>query len=143
MVRRRLGAALGVSVGPMAGWGQLSSGTGDGHAGVWVLGAAVGALVGALALPLFFADDEALERGMSPAFGALFLFSVGLLAGAFVAFPMGAVAASVVGAGAGAVGTVLFRRLAGTRLAAGPGRPLVTAAATTTLGFVGVFGWLS
>jgi glucose uptake protein GlcU len=142
-VRRRLGAALGVSVGPMAGWGQLSSGTGDGHAAVWLLGAAVGAFVGALALPLFFEDDAALERGMTPVFGGLFLFSVGLLAGSFVAFPMGAVAASVVGAGAGALGTLLFRRLGGTRLDRGVSRDLLTAASTTGLGLLGAMGWLS
>ena len=140
-MRRRVGAALGASIGPVAGWAQHWSGSGDGRWYIWVLAALMGALAGALAMPIFFDSDEACEDGLTPAFGGLFVFSVGLLAGALVAFPMGAVMGSLCGAAAGVVGTLLFR---GTRRKWASEAALrlgATSVVTTLVGFGLAWWW--
>jgi len=119
----------------MAGWAQHWSGSGDGRWYIWILASLVGALVGAFAMPIFFDSDEACEAGLTPVFGGLFVFTVGLLAGAMVAFPMGAVMASICGAAAGAVGTFFFRRTRQTWATQASLRLGATSALTTALGF--------
>lgn len=116
---RRLGAALGMACGPAAGFGQAWAGTGDGRWFVWILATVLGAVVGALTLPVFYPDDGEVGRdgdrlgaaGPGAGFGALFALSVGLVAGAFAAFPMGAVMGGFGGALGGAVAGLSWRRL--------------------------------
>lgn len=137
----RVGAALGVAVGPVAGWAQAWSGAGDGRWYIWVLASLVGALVGALGLPVFFADDESAERDLVPWFGAAFLFTIGILAGAAVAFPMGAVMGSLCGLLGGAAG-VFWWRVAGRRPSMGSALRLGgTALAATTIAFFSAWWW--
>jgi hypothetical protein len=112
---RHLGAALGAAPGPVAAFGQSWSGIGDGRAHVWILTTLVGALLGAVVFPIFWPRGEAGRgepRPYDAGFAALFGFSVGLLAGAFVAFPMGAAMGALGGALAGGVTAFLARRLA-------------------------------
>lgn len=118
---RRLGAALGAASGPAAGFGQAWAGTGDGRWFVWVLATVLGAVVGALTLPVFYPDEGEVARDDGPmggakagpgaGFGALFALSVGLVAGAFAAFPMGAVMGGFGGALGGALAGFLWRRV--------------------------------
>ncbi len=136
-----VGAALGVAVGPMALIGQAAAGTGDGHWYVGVIAAVLGALTGGFGLPVLlrpsatgFSLEAASARPLTPAFGAVFLFAVGLLAGAVAAFPMGAVVASVAGLVAGPA-AVLAWRISG-------GRVAVAAAASLGVG-TGVAWWIS
>ncbi len=113
---RAMGAAIGAATGPVAAFGQSWAGTGDGRAHVWILATVVGALLGALTWPLFQAPaprettpdrapDGNARTPPSPGagFGALFGFSVGLVAGAFAAFPMGSVLGAFGGIVAGAL----------------------------------------
>jgi hypothetical protein len=118
-----VGAALGVAVGPMALIGQAAAGTGDAHWYVGLIAAALGALTGGFGLPVLLrpsetglTPDAAGPRPLTPLFGAVFLFAVGLLAGAVAAFPMGAVVASVAGLVAGPA-AVFAWRLSGGRVA--------------------------
>lgn len=124
-VWRWLGAALGAAPGPVAAYAQGWAGTGDGGVHVCLLATLVGALLGALTLPVFrapgaeVASPAAAVRRLGVGFAALFGFSVGLVAGAFAAFPMGAVMGAFGGALAGAVVaavTIVTRRF-GARLA--------------------------
>jgi hypothetical protein len=108
---RRIGAALGATTGPLAGWGQAVTGAGDGHWYVWVLATVVGACLGAFGLPVFLVGSDTRDDGLTPWFGAAFTFAVGLLGGALVAFPMGAVVGSVGGVIAGGVGVFCWRLL--------------------------------
>lgn len=114
---RAMGAAIGAATGPVAAFGQSWAGTGDGRAHVWILATVVGALLGALTWPLFQTRDAATPLAGSPpddadvrtsgrpgaGFGALFGFAVGLVAGAFAAFPMGSVLGGFGGLVAGAL----------------------------------------
>lgn len=106
---RRLGAAIGATAGPAGAYAQGWAGTGDGRWHVWVLGIAIGALLGALTYPLFFTPEHGHKRYGAP-FAALFGFAVGLVAGAFVAFPMGSVMGACGGAVGGAVVVVIAKR---------------------------------
>jgi uncharacterized protein YqgC (DUF456 family) len=106
---RRLGAAIGAASGPAAAYAQGWAGTGDGRWHVWVLGIAVGALLGAVTYPLFFTPEHVHKR-FGASFAALFGFAVGLVAGAFVAFPMGSVMGACAGAIAGPVVVSIARR---------------------------------
>jgi hypothetical protein len=124
---RRLGAALGALGGPAAGYGASWAGLGDTRAHVWALAILLGALLGAMSWRVFVADRAEVPR-LAPRFGigfaALFAAVVGMLAGAFAAFPIGGLFGFVGGA-AGAVPAVLAWR-------ATPGfgpalRPLVAA----------------
>lgn len=110
---RRLGAALGAASGPVAAFAQGWAGTGDGHWYIWLLATVCGALLGALSYPIFWEDEDTFEggRAFGVGFAALFGFAVGLVSGAFVAFPMGSVMGAAGGALAGAVVMVLARRL--------------------------------
>lgn len=116
---RWVGAALGFASGPAAGFGQAWAGTGDGRWFVWVLASLIGAVLGALTLPLFYVDgdkgadgrDGAPEAGPGAGFGAMFALSVGLVAGAFAAFPMGAVMGGFGGLLGGAVAGASWRRV--------------------------------
>lgn len=110
-----MGAAIGAATGPVAAFGQSWAGTGDGRVHVWLLATAAGALLGALTWPLFAAPAE--REGEASAmpgagFGGLFGFSVGLVAGAFAAFPMGSVLGACGGIVAGALTVVAAKRLA-------------------------------
>lgn len=126
---RWLGAAIGAATGPAVGFGQAWGRTGDGRAWVWVLAVLVLAFLGAVTLPVFVrkgpgaSGHETHEVG--PGFGALFGFAVGLVGGAFVAFPMGSAIGALGGlvAGAGAVfgARVLRSRAVGPEVAAGLG----------------------
>lgn len=133
---RWLGAALGIASGPAAGFGQAWAGTGDGRWFVWVLATVLGAVVGALTLPVFYPDEREapVEGGMvgpGAGFGALFALSVGLVAGAFAAFPMGAVMGGFGGALGGVVAGFVWRRIG-----------VVWAAALgAVVGLVGVWLW--
>ena len=106
---RRLGAAIGAASGPAAAYAQGWAGTGDGRWHVWVLGTLVGALLGAVTYPLFFTPEHDDKRHGVP-FAALFGFAVGLVAGAFVAFPMGSVMGACAGVIAGPVVVLIARR---------------------------------
>lgn len=112
---RRLGAALGAVTGPAAGFGQAWAGTGDGRWFVWVLATLVGAALGAVTLGVFYPRDGDREplvyEGPGPGFGALFSLSVGLVAGSFVAFPMGAFMGSLAGLVGGALVGWSWRRI--------------------------------
>jgi|GEM_PF-1264228 len=124
---RLLGAAIGAATGPVAAFGQGWAGTGDGRWHIWLLATACGALLGAVSYPLFWVRASArmaepglrIEDGASAAppdifgvgFAALFAFAVGLVAGAFVAFPMGSLMGALGGALAGAVVAFAARRL--------------------------------
>jgi len=115
---RHLGAAIGAATGPVAAFGQGWAGTGDGRWYVWVLATLCGALLGALSYPLFWVRDVAADDARPAApdlfgvgFAALFGFAVGLVAGAFVAFPMGSVMGAFGGALAGALVAFLARHL--------------------------------
>ena len=108
---RRIGAALGATTGPLAGFGQAVTGAGDGSWYVWLLATVVGALIGAFGLPVILTTETEREAGLTPWFGAAFTFAVGLLGGAFVAFPMGAVVGSIGGLVAGALAVFWWRIL--------------------------------
>ena len=104
-----LGAALGVSVGPMAVIGQSAAGTGDGGWHIGLIASILGVLIGGLSLPVFLRPGTAEARPLSLGFGATFTCAVGLLAGGLAAFPMGAVLASTCGLGAGLAGALVWR----------------------------------
>jgi len=108
-----LGAALGAASGPVAAFGQGWAGTGDGRWHIWLLATVCGALLGAVSYPIFWREEDTFEGGKAfgVGFAALFGFAVGLLSGAFVAFPMGSVMGAVGGALAGVVVMLLARRL--------------------------------
>ena len=131
---RWLGAALGLASGPAAGFGQAWAGTGDGRWHVWLIASAVAAALGAVTLPIFYPAHEreplALD-GPGPGFSALFGLAVGIVAGAFSAFPMGAVMGGFGGALGGAIAGLLWRRVG------------VVAAAICgpAVGLVGVWLW--
>jgi hypothetical protein len=101
----RVGAALGVLVGPAVAHGSAFGGLGFSGAWVGVLAALVGALLGGLSWPHFVRRD--LPPG--PVFASLFGAVVGLLAGGAVAFPMGAVFGVGGGATGAFAGTVAMR----------------------------------
>lgn len=134
---RWVGAALGMASGPAAGFGQAWAGTGDGRWFVWVLATVLGAVVGALTLPVFYPveGDEAAADGRTAGpgwgFGALFALSVGLVAGAFAAFPMGSVMGGFGGALGGAVAGLLWRRIG----------VIAAALVGPVVGLVGVWLW--
>ena len=113
--RRRLafiGAVLGASTGPVAGYGQLWAGIGDARAHVWILATVFGALLGAATYPLFMAKGDGTSHDpFGAGFAALFGFAVGLVAGAFAAFPMGGVLGGFGGALAAAATAFAARRL--------------------------------
>jgi hypothetical protein len=133
---RRLGAVLGLATGPAAGFGQAWAGTGDGRLHVWVIASAVAAVLGAVTLPVFYppapeAKEPLVLPGPGPGFAALFGLAVGLVAGAFAAFPMGAVMGGFGGALGAAVAGLLWRRLG-----------IVPAAVVgPVVGLVGVWVW--
>lgn len=156
---RHLGAAIGAATGPVAAFGQGWAGTGDGRWYIWLLVTVCGALLGALSYPLFWPralpaeerdplhDTSAVPAVVTVAagpdlfgsgFAALFGFAVGLVAGAFVAFPMGSVMGAFGGALAGAL-VVFFARYL---------HPLRGGLALASLGGAGValfaaWAWLS
>ena len=144
---RQLGAAIGAASGPVGAFGQAWSGIGDGRPHVGVLFTLVGALVGALTLPLFLARPAAADGDVDvaevqatrvgPGFGALFGFAVGVVAGAFAAFPMGAIMGSLGGAVGGAIGMLVWNRLARWRF-----RALTTAVCATGAAFLTIWAWL-
>lgn len=104
-----LGAALGVSVGPMAFIGQAAAGTGDGGWHIAVIASILGMVIGGYSLPIFLRPDTAEARPLTLGFGATFTCAVGLIAGAIAAFPMGAVVAASCGLGAGLAGALVWR----------------------------------
>jgi hypothetical protein len=104
-----LGAALGVSAGPMAAIGQAAAGTGDGGWHIGLITAILGVLIGGLSLPVFLRPETPEARPLSLGFGATFTCAVALLAGGLAAFPMGAVVASACGLGAGLAGALVWR----------------------------------
>jgi hypothetical protein len=89
---RWLGAAIGAATGPAVGFGQAWGRTGDGRAWVWV-----------------FTRDGERSGEIGPGFGSLFGFSVGLVGGAFVAFPMGSAIGALGGVVAGASAVLAAR----------------------------------
>ncbi|MCC6623402.1 MAG: hypothetical protein IT385_19235 [Deltaproteobacteria bacterium] len=142
---RWLGLAIGVSVGPAGGFVQAWSGIADGRWHVWLLMTALGALVGAASLPLFMparggaaADHPAPREPFGRLFLTLFGFSVGVVAGTFAAFPVGASMGAVGGAAGGLAAALVWRsaRLEGTRARV----PLTTLVATVVALLV-VFVW--
>ncbi len=115
----RVGAALGVLVGPAVWHGAAFGGLGFSGAWVGVLAALVGALLGGLTWPHFVRGG----RPAGPGFASLFGAVLGMLAGGALAFPMGA----VFGAGGGATGAfagTVAMRISG---ASGWGRPMMLA----------------
>jgi len=137
---RWLGAAIGAATGPAVGFGQAWGRTGDGRAWVWVFAVLVLAFLGAVTLPVFVrkgAGASGEDHEVGPGFGALFGFTVGLVGGAFVAFPMGSAIGALGGlvAGAGAVfgARMLSRRAVGAEVAAGLGSVLGAALALGVL----------
>ena len=149
---RQLGAAIGAASGPVGAFGQAWSGIGDGRPHIGVLFTLVGALIGALTLPLFVSRPVALPSGaastdgaaaeapitrVGPGFGALFGFAVGVVAGAFAAFPMGAVMGSLGGAVGGVVAALVWRWLATWRF-----RALTTACCAAGAAFLAIWAWL-
>lgn len=105
---RWLGAAIGAATGPAVGFGQAWGRTGDGRAWVWVFAILVLAFLGAVTLPVFTRDGER-SGEIGPGFGSLFGFSVGLVGGAFVAFPMGSAIGALGGVVAGASAVLAAR----------------------------------
>ncbi|MFO0748974.1 MAG: hypothetical protein U1F43_25405 [Myxococcota bacterium] len=117
---RGLGLAIGAATGPAGGFAQSWSGVADGRWHVWALMTLVGALLGALALPLF-ADRPAPAADAAPdlpslprpdfslPFLALFGFAVAVVAGTFAAFPVGASVGSLGGAAGGVVAGLVWR----------------------------------
>lgn len=115
---RGLGAVLGLASGPSAGFGQAWAQTGDGRLHVWLIASAVAAVLGAVMLPVFYPERVGEEggeplviEGPGAGFSALFGLSVGLVAGAFAAFPMGAVTGGFGGALGAAISGLSWRRL--------------------------------
>ena len=109
---RRLGATLGLSAMPGALYAAWWSGLGDASWHVWVIGLALAALLGALTWPVFIPEPQGSERP-GPGFAALFASQVGMLTGAFVAFPMGGVFGFVAGWLSGSLTAFLWSRLSG------------------------------
>ncbi|PIE19405.1 MAG: hypothetical protein CSA66_02400 [Proteobacteria bacterium] len=135
--RARLGALLGVTAGPSAGFGASYSGIGDGGPSTWLFAIAFAALLGAICWPVF-AADAGLAGRPGVGFSALFGFAVGLLAGALAAFPVG----SVMGAFGGALGAAAAA--AALRLRRRLGARAVTLAALTLgagLPLLVLWGW--
>lgn len=108
VTRLRLGAALGCAGGPAAGFGAAWSGLGDARLHVWILATLLGALLGALAWPVFVREREAIERP-GVGFAALFGGCVSLLAGVLAAFPVGALVGAFSGAVGAAVAALMWR----------------------------------
>jgi hypothetical protein len=137
---RHVGAALGLAGGPAAAFGQAWGQTGDAGLHVWLIASLAAAALGALTLPVFFRtsdEPDAAEGpegdGPGPGFGALFAATVGLVAGCFSAFPMGAIVGAVGGILGGAAGGLAWRRV-------GPG---VTAVIAAAVGLIGPILWLA
>jgi len=113
--RVALGAALGAVGGPAAGFGAAWGGHGDTRAFVWLVAVLVGAALGALAWPVFTTAPAGRELPPSRpglGFAPLFAGVVGLLAGAFAAFPLGGVFGAGCGAAGGSVVLAAWRGLA-------------------------------
>ncbi len=135
---RRVGAALGLAGGPSAAFGQGWAHTGDAGLHVWLIASLAAAVLGALTLPFFYRTrEESLQLspegdGPGPGFGALFGLSVGIVAGCFSAFPMGAVMGGVGGLFGAAAGGLLWRKL---------GAP-VTAIVAAAVGLIAPILWV-
>ena len=105
---RRFGALLGGSAGPSIGYAGSWSQLGASGWHIWLLATLIGALLGAITYGAFMNDDAAIERpgiGFAAAFGG----TVGLLSGAFTAFPIGSVLGSLAGGVAGASAALVWR----------------------------------
>ena len=102
-----LGAILGLSGGPAAGYGAVWSGIGDASWGTALLATLVSALIGGATWGLFRQPTE----GVGVGFAALFGGVVGLLAGATVAFPVGGLCGAVGGVGGGLVAAATWRSM--------------------------------
>ena len=123
---RAFGAAIGAATAPAVAWAQGWGKTGDARPGVWLLAIVALAALGAWALPLFFprvsgvADSEseshshspelATSHALGPGFGALWGFSLALIGGSFVAFPLGPALGAPTGLLTGAATTWLAQR---------------------------------
>lgn len=145
---RRLGLVIGLATGPAGGYAQSWSGIGDGRWHVTVLMTLVGALLGALTLPVFIDRDRAPSgldaapdaRTLSLPFLALFGFAVAVVGGTFAAFPVGSSVGSVGGAvGAVAAGLAWRVRPLVARPAA---RGVLAAALAITAGWGAVAVWI-
>ncbi len=107
----RLGAALGACGAPAVAHGAVWAGIGDARAWVGLVAMAVGALLGALTWPVFQPPGETGAGTERPGIGfsALFAGCVSLVAGAFAAFPMGAVIGTAGGLVGGATVALAWR----------------------------------
>jgi hypothetical protein len=129
---RILGAALGASIGPAVAVGVHWSQLGPNVWTSWLLATGVGALLGVLTYGVFVSDEAAFEKP-GVGFAALFTSTLGLLAGAFAGFPVGAIWGALTGLVAGAIGAVAWRRFGG--LAMG-GRGVMTCMVATGAAYV-------
>ena len=112
--RRALGAALGAVGGPAAWFGAAWGGHGDTHATAGLVAALVGAALGALAWPVFTTAPAGTELPPDKpglGFAPLFAGVVGMMAGAFAAFPLGGIFGAVCGAAGGSVILASWRGL--------------------------------
>ncbi len=136
---RRLGAALAASSAPGAIYAAWWSGVGDARWHVWLLAVLIAALIGLLTWPVFIPDERGSQRP-GAGFAALFSASVGMLAGAITAFPMGAVFGFVSGLVGGAVTALMW-----SLLAARPPvfRGAVSASTGGLVALLGVAWWLA
>jgi hypothetical protein len=134
-----LGAALGAIGGTSAYQGAAWSGIGDPRPLVAAIAILVGAGLGALTWSVFMGDRDNATRP-DLVFGAGFGASIGLLAGAFAAFPVGGVFGAV-GGGVGAFCGLLYWRWSADRVVAlnGLARPLATVLVGSTAG--SLFAW--
>ena len=105
---RRLGAALGGAAGPAAAFASDWSHLGARGWHIWVLTTLVGMLLGAMTYGVFVTPHERIERP-SLGFAGIFSASTGMLAGAFAAFPIGAVVGAPAGLVAGTLGAWVWR----------------------------------
>ena len=109
---RCIGATIGAASGPASAYAAVWGGLGDAGPHVAVIATILAALLGASTWPVFVREPEALQRPPIR-FAALFAGSVGLVAGAFAAFPLGGVGGAWGGAVAGAVSAFGCRRAQG------------------------------
>ena len=106
---RVFGSVLGSCGGFSAGYGASWSGLGDSGVHVWIIALASGAVLGAFTWPaLQNPDDESAPHWV---YGGLFAGCVALLAGAFAAYPFGALFGASGGAVGGAVSTLIANRI--------------------------------
>ncbi|MFT7579255.1 MAG: hypothetical protein ACI9MR_000917 [Myxococcota bacterium] len=140
---RIAGAVIGAVSGPAAGFGASWSGMADGHWGVWILATAVGAILGALAWPVFVQplDGDAGSQAFPVGFAALFGAVAGMLAGTVAAFPMGAVFGSIGGAVGGASAGLVFYWVAQSRFAQSRWQPAVASLVGMAAGLLILVGW--